>query len=202
MTFPQRAIQKQIAAYATSQQIFTPPPPLYQAQPPLYPYNMSQFPLTTQITHHEESDSDDDDEGRLSEIRITINTPLHVNGNDNLISVDTAANASKISTAITTALRQISTAGGGVPLIDANGEPRPIRVDVTAEIKVVGSNNVVGDRAVMGKTLSRDSLKKLETTEQGANLQGKVPEQGNGQLKREHSEDGPSETGAKRARVQ
>ncbi|TVY56036.1 hypothetical protein LCER1_G002191, partial [Lachnellula cervina] len=100
--------------------------------------------------------SDDEDEveeaPRLSEIHIMINTPLMITGDGNTVSVDVALNAAKVSAAVVSALKQMSSTGGGVPMIDGDGKPRPVTMEITAEIKVEGSNNVVGDKAVLSQT--------------------------------------------------
>ncbi|TVY93901.1 hypothetical protein LAWI1_G000365 [Lachnellula willkommii] len=116
--------------------------------------------LNIHNTRVDSSDDDDDEEPRLSEIRITVNTPLMITGDGNSVSVDVALNASKVSAAVVAALRGMSTVAGGVPMIDGDGRPRPITMEVTAEIKVEGSNNVVGDKAVLSKTVAGSAFQK------------------------------------------
>lgn len=59
--------------------------------------------------------------------------------------------------AIVDALKQMSM-GSGVPMIDEEGRPRPILVEVMAVTRIDGSKNVVGEKAVLatvaGKTKS------------------------------------------------
>lgn len=52
--------------------------------------------------------------------------------------------------AVVSALKQISMGGSGVPMIDEEGRPRPVKVHVMAETRVQGCRNVVGERAVLG----------------------------------------------------
>lgn len=84
----------------------------------------------------------------LSTISIQIKVPIYVSGNNNVLSIDPAVTGSKIAVAIVTGLRQMSGIAGGVPMIDENGRPRPIIVDVDGITKIDGSDNIIGDRAV------------------------------------------------------
>ncbi|KAL2067271.1 hypothetical protein VTL71DRAFT_1695 [Oculimacula yallundae] len=115
--------------------------------------------LQTTITHgvpttdddsDSDSDSDDDDEDKSSAIHIKIFTPINVRGDGNLIAMDTSVTATKIAQGITEALRGMSYGDTqGVPLIDEEGRPRPIKVVVSAPLTVLGSKNLMGERAVM-----------------------------------------------------
>lgn len=84
----------------------------------------------------------------FSTISISIRAPITVTGNNNTLSIDPAVTGSKIAIAVVTGLRQMSGIAGGVPMIDENGRPRPIIVDVDGSTKIEGSGNLVGDRAV------------------------------------------------------
>jgi hypothetical protein len=141
--------------YSLGQQLFTPPATMSRQ-------------LTTSVTHPNDSDSDSEDENspkKLSEIHLKINTPLLIQGNNNHISIDTSVNAAKISLAVVNALRQMSNASGGVPMIDEDGRPRPIKIDVAAETRVVGSGNVVGDKAVSAKGGGAGEVQKVDGKE-------------------------------------
>ena len=48
----------------------------------------------------------------------------------------------------------------GIPMIDENGRPRPIKVEVMAETTIEGSKNVVGEKAVLAATLSSAATRK------------------------------------------
>ncbi|EHL02400.1 hypothetical protein M7I_1475 [Glarea lozoyensis 74030] len=116
-------------------------------------------PLTTSVVHNDDnsaSDSSSEHEpsppaNELSEIHLRINTPLTIQGNNNTVSIDTAMNANKIQLGVVNALRQMTSAAMGVPMIDEDGRPRPIKISVNAEIRVVGTGNVVGDKAIDAK---------------------------------------------------
>jgi hypothetical protein len=100
--------------------------------------------------HVFEEDDDDDElpEDSLSHISITIKAHVTIIGNNNALSVDPAMTGSKIAVAIVSGLRQMSGIAGGVPMIDENGRPRPIIVDVDAGTKIQGSYNIIGEKAV------------------------------------------------------
>lgn len=66
-----------------------------------------------------------------------------------MIALDASVSASKIALAVVQALKQMTMEGIGVPMIDEDGRPRPIKVNVVAETTVTGSKNVVGERAVL-----------------------------------------------------
>ncbi|KAH8663086.1 hypothetical protein BGZ60DRAFT_412725 [Tricladium varicosporioides] len=190
MTANPRSFRKQFIA-PQPQQINIQPPP-YQAYPSFHHFaimaannpsqNAAHLPLQGQVTHPAiENDSEDDDSSTtLSEIQLGISAPLRITGDNNIISIDTATNASRISLAVVSALRQISTAGG-VPMLDANGELRPIRVDVMAETTVEGNGNTIGERAVLSQVVDRDILRRMESVMEAESAQIKIEnENGNG----------------------
>ncbi|PVH87169.1 hypothetical protein DL98DRAFT_510027 [Cadophora sp. DSE1049] len=95
----------------------------------------------------EDSDSDDEDS---TAIRLNIFTPINVRGDGNLIAMDTSATATTIAQGIVDALRCMTYGDDkGVPMIDEDGRPRPIKVNVKAPLTVLGSKNLLGERAVM-----------------------------------------------------
>lgn len=58
--------------------------------------------------------------------------------------------ATAISRGISDALHNMSYADAqGIPMIDENGRPRPIKVTVDAPLTVLGSKNLLGERAVL-----------------------------------------------------
>ena len=96
--------------------------------------------------HVFEEDEDDEPEP-TSNVSITIKAGVTIAGNNNTISVDPAATGCKIAVAIVTGLRQMSGIAGGVPMIDENGRPRPIIIDVDAGTRIEGSDNILGEKA-------------------------------------------------------
>lgn len=96
---------------------------------------------------HVFEEDEDDEQEPTSNVSITIKAGVTIAGNNNTISVDPAATGCKIAVAIVTGLRQMSGIAGGVPMIDENGRPRPIIIDVDAGTRVEGSDNVLGEKA-------------------------------------------------------
>jgi hypothetical protein len=141
--------------------------------------------------HLDDSDNEEDDP-RLSEIRIVVNTPILITGDGNQLSIDTAVNASRVAAAVTTALKSMSSPAGGVPMIDGDGRPRPIYFEVTAEIKVEGSNNLVGDKAVLSNGVLGQIFRK-EGDDSGV-----VEEEGKTKLKRERDDSNGLEVDSKK----
>jgi hypothetical protein len=173
--------------YSFGQQLFTPP------------HNMSHNQqLTAHVTHDGDSDSEEGEEDecprKLSEIHLKISAPLLVQGNGNLVSIDTAANATKISLGVVSALRQITSASGGVPMIDEDGRPRPIKIDITAEVRVHGSCNVVGEKAILAKTVVGGEIRKVDVKQEGGPAAERVGE------KRERAGSEPAEMDSKKVR--
>lgn len=155
--------------------------------PPAYGHDQA---LSTSVVEYEE-DCSDEDEG-LSSIHLRINTPLVVNGDNNLVAIDPAASASKIAMAVVAAIKQMSMGESGVPMIDEEGRPRPIKVDVTAETRVEGSKNVVGEKAVLAAVVCKEDAKKKGAEESSDNVG----------TKRQWEESEPGEGDGKRVRTQ
>lgn len=100
-------------------------------------------------------DGDEDENGgKSSAITIQISTGIRVSGDDNLIflapsfgdsaSSPAAEHARSIAETVTTAIRRGGEQGsGGIPMIDEEGRPRAIRVQVEAGMEVHGKGNVL-----------------------------------------------------------
>jgi hypothetical protein len=133
MAFTHPTSQKlQLITSATQQAT---PPPAYALDPT----------FSTTVADFEEFD--DEEAERLSSIVLNIKCPLRVTGHDNLIAMDNSLAASKIAMAVVSALKQMSMAGSGIPMIDEEGRPRPIKVDVDTSITIEGDRNKLGDAA-------------------------------------------------------
>ncbi|CAN8098675.1 unnamed protein product [Discula destructiva] len=92
-----------------------------------------------------------DDDGNRSAIMVRISTAVHVTGDNNIMHVtaDNAATGRFLAEAVTRVLR------GGVPMIDEEGQPRPLRVEIEAGIKVYGEGNVLGGEEVVSRALGK-----------------------------------------------
>lgn len=108
----------------------------------------------------DDDDGDDDDNcnGGRSAITIHISTTLRVSGDNNIICLDgnhsPAENARLIAEAVTTTIRQGGEQEvGGIPMIDEEGRPRPIRVEIEAGVEVQGGGNVLGGKDIVLRAL-------------------------------------------------
>jgi SpoVK/Ycf46/Vps4 family AAA+-type ATPase len=125
------------------------PPPSYTMASQLDHSLMSNPPA------HVFEEDDDYEQEVAPNVSITIRAGVTVKGNHNIISVDPSTTGCKIAVAIVTGLRQMSGVSGGVPMIDENGRPRPITVDVDASTKIEGSDNFLGEKAVATATSAK-----------------------------------------------
>lgn len=88
-------------------------------------------------------EDDEDDHEEPGPILVKVHCPVIIKGDNNVCSVDPAILTQRITMAVARSLR---TMGGGVPMVDGNGAPREIRVDVQAETRIEGSKNMVGEK--------------------------------------------------------
>jgi len=101
-----------------------------------------------------------------SPINIKISSPITVIGDGNLVAIDPVEMASSIAHCIVRSIKDCSMARAGIPMIDEEGRPRPIDVQVDTKIKVQGAKNTVGKKAVLfGLRATRDLKRKREQTE-------------------------------------
>jgi hypothetical protein len=133
------------------------------APPPAYTYH----PTNSQMAAIIEEDSPESDlDATHSPITIKISSPITVLGDGNLIAIDSVEMASSIAHCIVRSIKDCSMARAGIPMIDEEGRPRPIDVQVDAKIKVRGAKNTVGKKAVLfGLRATRDLKRKREQTD-------------------------------------
>lgn len=99
-----------------------------------------------------DNDSDDDDDDDFGPLNIHIIAPTIILGHNNICSVDPANIAARVSASIASAISRLG--GGavdGIPMIDGEGNPRKIQVDVDVATRIEGDGNLVGDAAVVGR---------------------------------------------------
>lgn len=81
----------------------------------------------------------------------------------------------------------------GLPMIDEEGRPRPVKCDVDADIYVDGSNNVIGEKAVLaaieanGSKAGRKAI--LKTGVEEVEVNGKKVKGENGKREREEEDE-------------
>ncbi|KAK5990563.1 hypothetical protein PT974_08832 [Cladobotryum mycophilum] len=153
----------------------TPPPPAYSPRSQLGSQLLAQLrqaqtargqttgdsslilgrpPLTTVLD--ELDDDDTESQEGISPICLRINTSVVVSKNNNLVCLsDTpASHANAIARAVVQAIQENSSGQCGIPMIDEEGRPRPVKIEVDAGITVDGANNVVGSEDIINRVLS------------------------------------------------
>ncbi|EHK41078.1 hypothetical protein TRIATDRAFT_259095 [Trichoderma atroviride IMI 206040] len=114
-----------------------------------------------------EEDDADDDEG-FSAISLRINTSVRISSNNNLVCLnDTpASHANAIAKAVVQAIQENSSGQCGIPMIDEDGRPRPVKIEVDAGITVEGSGNIVGNEEVVNQVLRMRSLRRKRSADE------------------------------------
>lgn len=87
----------------------------------------------------------------FSPITLRIKTAVHVTADNNIVCLRKAPEeaAGEAARLVMEAMRAGSTGAGGVPMIDEEGRPRPVVVEVEAGWRVEGGGNVVGREEVV-----------------------------------------------------
>lgn len=101
-------------------------------------------------------DYSDDEDREQSAIIMSISTEVRVSGDGNVLCISNrpAKTAQLIAEAVTQAIRQSnSEEHGGVPMIDEQGRPRPLRINIEAGLVIDGKRNVVASEANVVKRL-------------------------------------------------
>jgi hypothetical protein len=95
------------------------------------------------------------DDGAISPLTLRINTSISILKNNNLICLsDSPANhATGIADAVTQAIQKHSSGNCGIPMIDGNGNPRPVRIEIDAGLVADGVGNVVGSEKIVQEVL-------------------------------------------------
>jgi hypothetical protein len=98
--------------------------------------------------------SDSEDEA-ISPLTLRINTSINITKSNNLVCLtDTpTSHANAIAEAVTQAIQRTSSGNCGIPMIDGNGNPRALRIEVDAGMVVDGTGNVVGSQKVIDEVL-------------------------------------------------
>ncbi|VUC37933.1 unnamed protein product [Clonostachys rosea] len=135
-----------------------------------------------------ENETIDDDEP-CAPLVLRINTSITINSSNNLICLTEtpSSQANVIAESVTSAIRKYSAGNCGFPMIDGNGNPRPVRLEVDAGLVVEGQGNVVGKESVI-----MDALRLRDQEREQRELCLRRP--------RAEDEEGESSTDAKRRR--
>ncbi|KAH7023124.1 hypothetical protein EDB80DRAFT_30715 [Ilyonectria destructans] len=99
--------------------------------------------------------ADDEHDPESSPISLRINTSINVSRSNNVVCLATspAEQANAIAQAVVKALHEGSSGQCGIPMIDENGAPRPLRIEVDAGLVVDGTGNVVGSSDSVNEVL-------------------------------------------------
>lgn len=102
--------------------------------------------------------SDSEGDGDRSAITVRISTAVRVTGDNNImcLTVDPAETARFVAQAVTRVLRGGGAEErGGIPMIDEEGRPRPLRIEIEAGTEVHGQGNVLGGEDVVMRALGK-----------------------------------------------
>lgn len=112
-----------------------------------------QRPLTTTMLPDEQEDTDGST--GLSPLSLRINTSINITKGNNLICLteSPASHANAIAEAVAQAIQNNSSGNCGIPMIDGNGNPRPVKIEVDAGMVVDGIGNVVGNEKIIDEVL-------------------------------------------------
>ncbi|KAL7819700.1 hypothetical protein V8C26DRAFT_394932 [Trichoderma gracile] len=114
-----------------------------------------------------EYEDEQEQEESISPISLRINTSVLISKNNNLVCLtDTpASHANAIARAVVKAIQENSSGQCGIPMIDEDGRPRPVKIEVDAGITVEGSGNIVGNEAVVNEVLRQRGLSRKRAAE-------------------------------------
>lgn len=180
--------------YTTQAMPDTPPPPYTPPRRPSLAGLAVRGPEMTHVNHrllegqHETrrisrrlsttvtttAGQDDDDEAAaaaMSPLQLHIDTSIRITKGNNLVCLtdSPARHASAIAEAVTQAIQRTSSGNCGLPMIDGDGNPRPIRIEVDAGMTVDGVGNVVGNEKIIEEVLrQRRELRRQEVRRQCA----------------------------------
>ncbi|TWU77110.1 hypothetical protein ED733_008217 [Metarhizium rileyi] len=150
------------------------PPPAYSPQPRRLSHNgisageTRSYPNLTQQSATLGQDAisaiiTGDDEGEAEEdqspISLRINSSIRITSNNNLVCCNTspADNAKAIARAVVVVLQENSSGQCGIPMIDEDGRPRPVKIEVDAGVDIQGTGNVIGNEKVISEVLRQRS---------------------------------------------
>ncbi|KAG6300586.1 hypothetical protein E4U09_006671 [Claviceps aff. purpurea] len=112
----------------------------------------------------EDTDTDTDTDDSPSGIILRINSSVRISSNNNHVCINEtpAQHANAIARAVVHAIQENSAGQCGIPMIDEDGRPRPVRIEVDAGLEVHGEGNVVGHEVFV-----RDCLREQRRRQRG-----------------------------------
>lgn len=162
------ALAARFAGLAGQPQPAPPPPP-----PPPVPRRPAQAPVVdardlgfrvsladylNAAPNNDDDEHSDDEYGAAnrSAVTVRISTAVRVSGDGNVVCIaaSPAETAGAVAEAVTHSLRDDGGAGV-VPMIDEEGRPRPLRIEIEAGVEVHGEGNVLGGEEVVMRALGK-----------------------------------------------
>lgn len=129
----------------------------------------TQRPVTTHVLSDTADEAYSEEAAAAAEaglpflpLSIRINTSINVSKNNNIVCVTDSPtqHANAIASAVTKAIEESSSGNCGIPMVDGDGNPRPIRIEVDAGTVVDGQGNIVGSEAIILNILrQRDEIR-------------------------------------------
>ena len=144
------------------------PPPAYTPRQPVQSQHelirdsallLSRSPQGTLFANCSAAQGDDDEEDYqqegISPISLRINTSINISKSNNLICLTTTPTeqANSIAQAVVKALQENSSGRCGIPMIDEDGRPRPVNIEVDASLVVEGAGNIIGSETIIQQVL-------------------------------------------------
>jgi hypothetical protein len=120
----------------------------------------------------------DEDEDVQRALCLRINTSVSITQSNNIVCLaDTpsAEHATAIANAVVKAIQENSSGNSGIPMIDGNGHPRPIKVEVDASMLIEGSGNVVGNAPIINEYFRQGGLRRSRAVTQEGDGQEAAP---------------------------
>lgn len=117
---------------------------------------LNQSPRASFVnTYREHQDHQEDVNEAFSPINLRINTSITIRQSNNLIclTANTTEHANSIARAVVEAIYENSSGQCGIPMIDEDGRPRPIDIEVDASMTIEGAGNVIGSEHVISELL-------------------------------------------------
>jgi hypothetical protein len=128
---------------------------------PIAPSTNIRRPAAINFHNADRHDPNEDEyEEDFSPICIRVSTAIHIGKDQNMVCLTNtpAEQASSIANAVTSAIHDSSSAQVGIPMIDENGRPRPLKIEVDAGINIDGSLNVIGNQSVINEVIRQRSV--------------------------------------------
>ena len=131
--------------------------------PPAYtPTQHSSFhilALNPSASANNYNEDDGDSSEGISPIRLRIDASITISTDNNVVFLESslADQGKSMVNAVVQALRDHSSGQCGIPMIDEDGRPRPIDVEVHAGMTVEGTGNIIGPLSISKEYFERGS---------------------------------------------